>query len=290
MSTTELKKGEPATSRAASLTPPLKWHCSGGKHYLASRIIALMPPHTHYVEPFFGGGSVLLAKDPAGVSEVANDVNGWLTNFWTALRQPAYFYDLQRFLEATPFSESVFEAAKAVVESSPMPKDFDVVTAAAWFFVLCRQSMAGRMKSFAPLSRTRTRRGMNEQASAWLTAIEGLPAVHDRLKRVVILNGDACEVMRREDGDATLFYCDPPYLPDTRTSPDVYTHEMTPKQHRGFIEAANGCDGFVMISGYDNELYADALKEWTRHAFDLPNNAAGGDAKRRMTEVVWTNF
>lgn len=42
-----------------SLTPPLKWH--GGKHYLSSRLVAMMPPHTHYVEPFAGGLAVLLA-------------------------------------------------------------------------------------------------------------------------------------------------------------------------------------------------------------------------------------
>ena len=28
----------------SGLVPPLKWH--GGKHYLAGRIVALMPPHT----------------------------------------------------------------------------------------------------------------------------------------------------------------------------------------------------------------------------------------------------
>jgi len=41
---------------------PLKWH--GGKYYLASRIVSLMPCHLHYVEPFLGGGAVLLARDP----------------------------------------------------------------------------------------------------------------------------------------------------------------------------------------------------------------------------------
>ena len=57
----------------------VKWH--GGKHYLAKRIVARMPSHTHYVEPYAGSLAVLLAKDPEGVSEVANDLHCYLTNF-----------------------------------------------------------------------------------------------------------------------------------------------------------------------------------------------------------------
>lgn len=63
-------------------TSAIKWH--GGKHYLAARIVSLVPrEHTQYVEPFFGGGggAVLLAKDPANQSEVANDLNGWLRDW-----------------------------------------------------------------------------------------------------------------------------------------------------------------------------------------------------------------
>ena len=37
------------------MNSPLKSH--GGKHYLAAQIVALMPPHLHYVEPYFGGGT-----------------------------------------------------------------------------------------------------------------------------------------------------------------------------------------------------------------------------------------
>ncbi len=64
------------------ISPPLKWH--GGKHYLAAKIIAKMPPRCkrpndpdasdpgwlHYCEPYFGGGSVLLANDPTDISEL----------------------------------------------------------------------------------------------------------------------------------------------------------------------------------------------------------------------------
>src|SRR5262245_33475605 len=71
------------------LTPPLKWH--GGKHYLAQQIVALMPPHLHYVEPCFGGGAVLLAHSGEGRSELINDVDGRLMNFWRVLQNPNQF-------------------------------------------------------------------------------------------------------------------------------------------------------------------------------------------------------
>lgn len=60
---TFLKEAErEACEMTETINPPLKWH--GGKQYLARRIIALFPPHIHYVEPFFGGGAVMMEKDP----------------------------------------------------------------------------------------------------------------------------------------------------------------------------------------------------------------------------------
>ena len=89
-------KGGNATSKGR-IMPPLKWH--GGKYYIANQIVALMPPHLHYVEPYAGGLSVLLARDPgdrklwlsqtgdhAGLSEVVNDLDNGLVNFWRVLR------------------------------------------------------------------------------------------------------------------------------------------------------------------------------------------------------------
>lgn len=279
------------------LTGPLKWHCPGGKSYLASRIVRLMPVHTHYVEPYFGGGAVLLATDPEGRSEVVNDIDRLLTNFWDVLRVRRLFDELQRRVEATPFSRDAFDQAQGWIASldrqTPgilLEKESVRVYAAWAFFVACRQSLAGRMGSFAPLSRNRTRRGMNEQASAWLTAVEGLPEVHTRLKRVVVENDEATAVIRREDGPNTLHYLDPPYLDETRATPDVYAHEMTRDQHGDLLDLANELEGYVMISGYRSGLYDEGLLGWNRHDFDLPNHAAGGAAKRRMVECVWCNF
>jgi DNA adenine methylase len=271
-----------------TISPPLKWH--GGKHYLASKIIALMPPHVHYVEAFAGGLSVMLAKDPEGVSEVANDLNGWLTNFWNVLADPDRFATFKRILQAVPFSQPSFAESMRIVASSMVPSDTDTIRAAVHFFVACRQSMAGRMESFAPLSRNRTRRGMNEQASAWMTAVDGLPAVSERLRRVVVLNMPAAKCIEQQDSSNTLFYLDPPYVPDSRSSPDVYAHEMSIAEHGELLGVINSVNGKVMLSGYDNNLYASNLNGWTRHEFDLPNNSASGETKQRKTEVLWCNF
>lgn len=162
-----------------TITPPLK--CHGGKHYLAAKIVALMPPHLHHVEPFAGGLNVLLARPEYAVSEVANDIDGHLMNFWAVLGDPGRFEAFRRRAEATPFSEAGWRAAHAALEAGGA--DPDPVGRAWAFVVACRQSLAGRGKAFTSVTRRRVRRGMNAEASAWLTAVDGLPAVHDRLNR-----------------------------------------------------------------------------------------------------------
>lgn len=271
---------------------PLKWH--GGKYYLASRIVALMPRHLHYVEPFFGGGAVLLARDPddetlwlpphRGVSEVANDINGRLVNFWRVLRDERQFAEFMRKVEATPFARDEWAAAHAHEYGS------DPIADALAFFVDCRQSRSGLMKSFTAITRNRIRRGMNGSTSEWLGTIEGLPEVHQRLSKVVVENMKSLALIRREDTPTTLFYCDPPYLHETRTATEAYAHEMTEADHRELLDVLKECKGKVMLSGYGSTLYDTALTGWNRHEFELPNNAASGDTKRRMIEVVWCNF
>jgi DNA adenine methylase len=273
----------------SGLVPPLKWH--GGKHYLAGRIVSLMPPHIHFVEPYAGGLAVLLAKSPDGVSEVVNDLDGRLTNFWKVLQNETMFADFHRLIEAVPFSEVEWQEARDASAGFRHPfSRVEMVREAAQFFVLCRQSLAGRMKGFASLSRSRTRRNMNEQASAWITAVDGLPAVHARLRRVVVLCGSAIEVLRSEDSPDTLFYLDPPYLKETRSVPEVYGFEMSEADHRELLDVIQGLRGKIMLSGYPSDLYDAALAGWSRHTFDLPNNAASGKSKARETEVLWCNF
>jgi DNA adenine methylase len=268
-----------------SIKGPLKYH--GGKAYLAKRIVALMPPHTHYVEPYAGGLSVLLAKDPEGVSEVANDLNAELHNFWTVLAHDQWFQEFRRLAEATPFAESFYDHA-----CESVGKPITNIGRAWMFFVRCRQSLAGRMKSFTGITKTRVRRGMNNEVSAWLSAVEGLPLVHERLKRVLILNRSALGVIQGQDGPDTLFYCDPPYLHETRATTADYAHEMTANDHRELLDTLADVKGKFVLSGYPSELYDRYAGEfgWRHKDFSIANHAAGGVTKKRMVERVWMNF
>jgi DNA adenine methylase len=285
----------------SKLTPPLKWH--GGKHYLATKIVALMPPHLHYVEPYFGSGQVLFARDPAdrrlwwdgktsdgrqadGVSEVINDLCGDLMNFYRVVKDPQLRGRLRDCLEPTLHSEDEWNAARELLAGTAG----DAVVRAAALFTFCRQSLSGRMQTFAPTVRTRLRGGRNDGVNAWWNAIDGLDAVHHRLQSVKVLNRPALEVIRSEDTPATLFYLDPPYLQETRSATEVYHFEMTEADHHRLVDLLRSVQGKVMLSDYPSNLYDTALAGWNRHTFDLPNNAAGGKEKRRMTEVLWCNF
>ena len=184
---------------------PLKWH--GGKHYLAQRIIKLIPAHIHYDEPFFGGGAVLLAK-PAqlveGHSELANDVHGELINFWRVLQCEDSFAKFGRCVEAVPLARAEWERAIQSTDQDPI-------------------SRASRSLCISPVAARPGQRLCEDVAhpypagnectgSSWLSAVDGLSEAHRRLQRVVIDSDDAIRVIRREDGPDTFFYCDPPYL------------------------------------------------------------------------------
>lgn len=265
------------------MSNPLKWH--GGKTYLAQKIIELIPPHTHYVEPYFGGGAVLFAKPDDLIenhSEVVNDLNGELINFWLTLRVKPQFDKFVRFLQFTPFSEKLFDGS---LESFARGTTVD---RALNFFIRYRQSRQGLGKDFATLTRNRTRRGMNEQVSSWLSAIDGLAEAHERLQRVVILNTDAISVIKQQDGENTFFYCDPPYLHETRVTTADYEYEMSREQHVELLDTLKSIKGRFLLSGYSSDLYNSY--GWTRTEIDSPNHASSAASKEIKTECLWSNY
>lgn len=261
-----------------TVRPPVKWH--GGKRYLAGRIIEHFPAHRIYLEPFGGAASVLLNKQPVDV-ETYNDVDLRITRLFRVLRDQGEQFALR--LRFTPYSQVEFEAAAEYPDGA---SDLDK---AVCDFVRWRQSFGGQGDCWS-YTTGRARGGMAGDVNAWWTAIDALPEIINRLRRVQIICQSAFDAIPRFDHKDGLIYCDPPYVHSTRASTNVYHAEMSDEDHRELAKLLKSCKSKVVLSGYPSPLYNELYSGWRTHDFRIANHAAGGRTKARETERLWMNF
>lgn len=257
----------------------------GGKYYLAKDIINLFPDNYQkmaYVEPFGGCANVLLQKDQSDI-EIYNDLNENLVNLFNQIRyNPDEFL---RCLNLTPYSEKIFkDASIAEVEQNDLERAIN-------YYIKMRMSIGGIGKSFS-FSKKRSRNGMSQSVSAWLSSIDdNLPLVIDRFSRVQIFNRSAEQIIKMYDQENTLIYCDPPYFSSTRKSPNVYMYEMTDDGHEDFLKTITRCQfPYRIISGYDCELYNDYLHKWRKVDISLVCRAGKNSNPSQRTETIWLNY
>lgn len=109
--------------------PPLRYH--GGKWKLAPWIISHFPPHRIYVEPFGGGGSVLMRK-PRTYAEVYNDRWETVVNVFRVLRDPVKAEALRGLLELTPFARDEFMQCYHTDDDTDVERAHAKPSCAAW--------------------------------------------------------------------------------------------------------------------------------------------------------------
>lgn len=259
--------------------PILRWH--GGKWLLAPWIIAHMPAHRIYVEPFGGAASVLLRK-PRAYAEVYNDLDAELVNLFQVLRGPRAD-ELVEQLRLTPFARAEFVGAYKRSEDPVECARRMIIRAYMGFG---NTGALGRSTGF----RADSNKSGTTPAHDWANFPDCLPAIVERLRGVVIEERDAIEVMRAHDRASALHYVDPPYVHETRSGGNPhctkhkYRHELDVAGHQALLEALRGLTGMVVLSGYPHPLYDAALQGWRR-----VERAALADGARERTEVLWIN-
>jgi DNA adenine methylase len=262
------------------MRPPVKWH--GGKRYLAKRIVEHFPVHRIYLEPFGGGASVLLNKKPVDV-ETYNDLDHRITRLFRVLRDHGEQFALLARL--TPYSQIEFQ------DAASYPDDATEIKKALCDFIRWRQSFGGQAQSWS-YTTGRARGGMAGDVNAWWTAIDGLPEIIDRIRRVQIICQSAFDAIPKFDHQEGLIYCDPPYVHSTREehSRSIYHTEMNDSDHRQLAGLLKKCKSKIVISGYPSPLYNELYADWRVESFDIANHSAGGKKKARETECIWMNF
>jgi DNA adenine methylase len=263
-------------SQKMKVRSPLVW--LGGKARMVPKIIPLIPKHRIFVEVFGGGMSLLLAHGPSEI-EVYNDLDSGLVNFFRVIRDPDKFGRFYHYAIYTPYSREEFLFCRDSWDKSPD----EVIKAYRWY-IKNRFSFGGMCRSWGRTV-TSSSRGMTEAASSWIGILYDLPEIHRRIMRVQIENKDFRAILKDYDTPDTFFYCDPPYIPETRRD-GKYAHELTAADHRELVEMLLALKGAAILSGYAHPLYQPLeAAGWERQDYELSCRVTGRTKdSRHMTK------
>ncbi|MEN5089304.1 DNA adenine methylase [Pseudomonas protegens] len=262
-------------------TPVIRYH--GGKFRLANWVLSHFPAHKCYVEPFGGAAGVLIQK-PRSYAEVYNDLDGEIVNLFRVLQAEGSSQRLIELLTITPYARAEFDLAWQPAED-PIERARRLIIRAQMGF-----GSAGASKGTTGF-RIDTARAYGTAQHLWQRYPEHLAAICRRLTGVLIENRPAVEVVQAHDAPETLHYIDPPYMHSTRVNGAAkgryYRHELSDNQHAELLASLKTLRGFVVVSGYSNELYEAELTGWTMNTTTARISAGRGGSTRQ--ECLWLN-
>ena len=263
--------------------PIMRYH--GGKFRLADWIMEFFPDdHDTYVEPFGGAASVLMRK-PRSHAEVYNDLDDEVVNVFRVLRDQEQARRLKDLCALTPYARSEFKLAYEYTEDPVERARRTIFRAAAGFGSAGATKDRTGFRSYSKPARSVT------PAIDWASYPKVITEFCERLRGVIIESGAAVDVINRHDAAGTLFFVDPPYMPETRNMAGnrTYRHEMVEHDHLALLDRLTRVEGFVVLSGYSTETYDQVLATAGWRRFSRAASISGNRGTVMRTECVWIN-
>jgi DNA adenine methylase len=268
----------------------------GGKQRIASHIVAWLPRHTVYVEPFCGGSAVFFAKGTPAITndhhyrEVLNDHDERIMCVYRVCQDRATREALIERLTYTPCSRAAHQESMAIQKAW----DSHTPVSQAWsVLVELQQSFANKRGG----GWATTVYSANH-AAIWANWRDALPAMMDRLRDVHLECDDALAVIKRWDSPQTCFYCDPPYVSADQGPYKGYTRNDL----KALIDVLDACQGSFVVSGYAAclpdippawevqtiETYCSASAQGMTNGHDRTRASTAEElGDRRRTEYLW---
>ncbi len=208
--------------------------------------------------------------------ETVNDLDGNVVNLFEWIRNDPE--RLAHEIYYTPYARQVYENAfgRAPEDSLQQAVNFYIRLNMGQGFrtngerVGWKNDIQGREKAYAALD--------------WFHIPEKILQAAEHLRGVQIECRPAAELIRRFNYPNVLIYADPPYMLGTRHGKQ-YRCEMDDPDHEELLDALLAHKGPVLLSGYDNDLYNDRLRNWHREEAVSYSQIAS-----RKTEVLWMNY
>lgn len=261
---------------------PIKYF--GGKNGFANKIIEYFPLNysdLEYVEPFCGSAALLFHKQPSSI-EVINDLDQNIISLFKVIIEPKLFEEFKNLCDLTPYSEQLNREF-----SQDLKGELSTLDRAYKFFYVNRSSYNG-LGGFS--SSSVIRRNMSKSVSDYLSAIDGLFEIHNRLSKVIVFNQDAIELIKKWDKPGVFIYCDSPYANETRSA-GRYKHDFTDQDQDRYLETLLQVkEAKLLISGYNCQRYSILESNGFRRVdmeIKTQNNNRKGKSK---IESLWMNY
>ena len=245
----------------------------GGKWRISDWLISHFPEHKVYCEPFFGSGAVFFKKAPSYL-ETINDIDGDIVNLFRVCREEPE--KLATAVNLTPFAREEFANCHEINVADPVER-------ARRTIVRFHQSF-GTSNSSKNSWKNTQKSGGPRCSTMWNHLPDTIIECCERLKNAQVENIDALKLIERYNDEKTLIYCDPPYLPELRKK-NLYANEFSTEQHFELLNKLLSSRSKVILSGYDNEMYNEFLKDWKTDS--VLTTAQFG---LHRTEKIWMNF
>lgn len=273
----------------ATITAIAPWF--GGKRTLAPRIVGELGRHSAYWEPFCGSMAVLLDK-PESSHETVNDLHGELINLARVIADDDLYWKLHDKAYRVLCDEHRRDESLAALEVATDP-----VERALHYFVVnwfgrngfCGIEGSDKHRSFA----LRWTPNGGHGGQRFSSAVNSIPAWHERLRRVTILNRDAFDLIAKiDDHPRVAIYCDPPYLVKSAK----YQHDFTPDDHRRLASALARFEKARVVVSYYSHPDLESLyppSRWTHVdctiGKGLHNAGKRGTTGKNAPEVLIVN-
>ena len=261
---------------------PIKYF--GGKNGFANKILEQFPTNystLNYIEPFAGSAALLFHKESSPI-EVINDLDSNLVSLYNVIRDKDKFEEFKRVLDLTPYSEEIhFNWIK------DLKGDISEIERAYKYFYVNRTAYNG-VGGFSISSVIR--RGMSKPVSDYLSAVDGLYGVHNRLSKVVVTSRDGIELIKKWDVDNTFIYSDSPYANETRSA-GRYKFDFTDDMQDRYLDVLCGISSAkVLVSGYRCDRYSRLEQNgYVRIDMEIKTQNTNREGKSKI-ESLWRNY
>lgn len=240
---------------------------------MANTIISIIPEHKIYAEPFAGAGWIFFKKEKAKV-EILNDVNGELINFYKIVK--TYPDEFCNAYELLPKSKELFDDFVQIDLSKASELD-----RAVRFYYLLMLNFGGRFNRFTFTPRNDGIKQLNFDKLP--TTIQN---AHARLKDAYIEKTDYKNIIKKWDGNDTLFFLDPPYLTTTESD---YEENFSINNFQALKEILMSVKGKFILTTDDETILRELFNDFYINEADVFYSISK-EQKRNHKELIITNY